>query len=162
LLRFLERNARGLRNLREPAVTYAVTRNIELKAAVVENDERETGIRAFLNFGHTLGHGIEAAGFRLLHGEAISVGMRAAMRIGGTLGMASPPDIAYVDGLIDRFKLPAKAAVDRERVMELIESDKKKRSGRLRWVLPLNGGGVTISEDVPLDVARAALLDVTE
>lgn len=162
LQRFLERNARGLRNLHEPAITYLVARNIELKAAVVANDERETGIRAFLNFGHTLGHGIEAAGYQLLHGEAIAIGMRAAMRIGATLGTATPIDVEYVDGLIGRFGLPAKAAVDRDRVMDLIESDKKKRSGRLRWILPLNAGGVMISEDVPLEVARAALEDVTE
>lgn len=162
LQRFLERNAKGLRNLREPAITYLVARNIELKAAVVANDERETGIRAFLNFGHTLGHGIEAAGYQLLHGEAIAVGMRAAMRIGGTLGTATPIDIEYVDSLIDRFGLPARAVVDRDRVMDLIASDKKKRSGRLRWILPLNSGGVTISEDVPLEVARAALEQVTE
>lgn len=162
LQRFLERNSKGLRNLREPATTYLIARNIELKAAVVANDERETGIRAFLNFGHTLGHGIEAAGYQLLHGEAIAVGMRAAMRIGGTLGTATPPDIEYVDGLIHRFGLPAKATVDRDRVMDLIESDKKKRSGRLRWILPLNAGGVMISEDVPHEVARAALEEVTE
>jgi 3-dehydroquinate synthetase len=151
-----------LRNLQEPAITYLVTRNIELKAAVVASDERETGIRAFLNFGHTLGHGIEAAGYQLLHGEAVAVGMRGAMRIGAGLGMATPPDVAYVDSLIDRFGLPAKATVDRDRVMGLIGNDKKKRSGRLRWVLPLNAGGVTISEDVPLEVARAALEEVTE
>ncbi len=159
---FLERNSKGLRNLHEPAISYLVTRNIELKAAVVANDERETGIRAFLNFGHTLGHGIEAAGYKLLHGEAIAVGMRAAMRIGATLGTATPPDVAQVDALIDRFALPAKAAVDRDRVMDLIENDKKKRAGRLRWVLPLGLNGVTISEDVPLEVARAALEEVTE
>jgi 3-dehydroquinate synthase len=88
--------------------------------------------------------------------------MRAAMRIGAGLGTATPPDVAYVDGLIDRFGLPAKAAVDRDRVMDLIGNDKKKRSGRLRWVLPLNAGGVIISEDVPLEVARAALDEVTE
>jgi shikimate kinase/3-dehydroquinate synthase len=162
LQRFLERNSKGLRNLHEPAVTYLIARNIELKAAVVANDERETGIRAFLNFGHTLGHGIEAAGYQMLHGEAIAVGMRAAMRIGGAMGTASPPDIEYVDGLINRFGLPAKATVDRNRVMDLIESDKKKRAGKLRWILPLNAGGVTISEDVPLEVARAALEQVTE
>ncbi|CAN5616881.1 hypothetical protein BH09CHL1_BH09CHL1_31970 [soil metagenome] len=162
LQRFLERNSKGLRNLHEPAISYLITRNIELKAAVVANDERETGIRAFLNFGHTLGHGIEAAGYQMLHGEAIAVGMRAAMRIGGAMGTASPPDIEYVDALINRFGLPAKAAVDRNRVMDLIESDKKKRAGKLRWVLPLNAGGVTISEDVPIEVARAALADVTE
>ncbi|MGH2549732.1 MAG: 3-dehydroquinate synthase, partial [Thermomicrobiales bacterium] len=162
LQRFLERNSKSLRNLHEPTITYLIARNIELKAAVVANDERETGIRAFLNFGHTLGHGIEAAGYQMLHGEAIAVGMRAAMRIGGSMGTASPPDIEYVDALINRFGLPAKATVDRNRVMDLIESDKKKRAGKLRWVLPLNAGGVTISEDVPIEVARAALEAVTE
>ena len=93
LLTFLERNAVNLLALAEPAISYAIWRNVSLKAAVVQEDEREAGIRAYLNFGHTLGHAIEAADYHLLHGEAIAVGMGAAAALGGLhsgLSCASP------------------------------------------------------------------------
>ncbi len=157
LIRFLERNARGLRNLSEPVTTYCVARNVALKAAVVEDDERETGIRAFLNLGHTLGHAIEAAGYTYLHGEAVAVGLRAAMRIGLTMGTTSETAVDQADALLDRFGLPKRADVDPERVMALIGSDKKRTSGKQRWVLPIFDGGVTIRDDVPTEVVRAAL-----
>ena len=82
LAEVLARNAARLSQLEEPATSYVVWRNIALKAAVVAADERETGIRAFLNFGHTLGHAIEAADYQLLHGEAVALGMRAASELG--------------------------------------------------------------------------------
>ena len=83
--------------LDEPAISYLIRRNVALKAAVVEADERESGIRAYLNFGHTLGHAIEAAGYHLLHGEAIAVGMRAATRIGAALATCAAADVARID-----------------------------------------------------------------
>jgi 3-dehydroquinate synthetase len=86
LLTFLERNAANLMALAEPAISYAIWRNVALKAAVVQEDEREVGIRAYLNFGHTLGHAIEAADYHLLHGEAIAVGMCAAAALGAGMG----------------------------------------------------------------------------
>ena len=160
LIRFLERNSTRLRRLEEPVTTYAITRNVALKAAVVAADEREQGIRAFLNFGHTLGHAIEAAGYKLLHGEAIGVGMRAAMRVGRGMGTAPDPIVDRLDHLLDRFGLPKTAAVDPEEVLSLIGSDKKRSAGRQRWVLPLPEGGVQLSEDVPAELVRQALLDV--
>jgi shikimate kinase/3-dehydroquinate synthase len=162
LVRFLERNAHNLRLLSEPVTSYMISRNIELKAAVVENDERETGIRAFLNFGHTLGHAIEAAGYRLLHGEAVAVGMRAAMRIGRDMGTATDLHVQTVDALLDLYGLPKRAPVEPERVMELLGSDKKRKAGRLRWILPLQDGGVTLSEDVPIEIVREALSEVID
>jgi shikimate kinase/3-dehydroquinate synthase len=160
LVRFLERNAHALRNLAEPVATYAVARNVALKAAVVENDEREAGIRAFLNFGHTLGHAIEASGYRYLHGEAIAVGLRAAMRIGLTMGSTNEAAVRHADALLDQYGLPKRAEVNPEQVMSLIGSDKKRSSGRQRWVLPIVNGGVTIRDDVPLEVVRQALDEV--
>lgn len=160
LIRFLERNSARLRRLDEPVMTYAVSRNVALKAAVVEADEREAGIRAFLNFGHTLGHAIEAAGYTMLHGEAISVGMRAAMRLGRAMGTAPDQIVDRLDLLLDRFGLPKMAAVDPDRVLELLGSDKKKSAGRQRWVLPLPEGGVQLVSDVPDELVRQALMEV--
>ena len=161
LLAFLERNGNRLRRLESPAITYAIERNVRLKAAVVEADERETGIRAYLNFGHTLGHAIEASDYRLLHGEAISVGMRAAMRIGLRMEMIGPDDVTRLDALLDAFELPATASSDRETVLAKMGSDKKRVDGRQRWVLPLAEGGVTLRSDIPEFVVLDALREVT-
>ncbi len=161
LLRFLERNVGGLRAPTEPAITYLIRRNVALKAAVVEADEREAGIRAFLNFGHTLGHAIEASGYTLLHGEAIALGMRAATRIGAAIGTCDEETVRRIDGLLDAFRLPDAAEIDEERALALLGSDKKRAAGRVRWVLPLAAGGVAMRDDVPLNVVRAALRAVT-
>ena len=157
LLRFLERNASALIELREPATTYAIRRNIALKAAVVEADERETGIRAYLNFGHTLGHAIEASGYRYLHGEAIGIGLRAAMRIGNEIGAASKDQIDQMDRLLDAFGLPQSATAPRDTVLEKMRSDKKRAGGVQRWVMPRREGGVEIRADVPAAAVNRAL-----
>jgi len=162
LLPFLERNASALRMLQEPATSYAIRRNVALKAAVVAADEQEQGIRAFLNFGHTLGHGIEAADYALLHGEAVALGMRAAARIGRSVGTCDSGWVARIDDALDRFDLPRAAPVEPSRVLEKVRSDKKRAAGRLRWVLPLGGGGVTIRDDVPETVVADALRAVIE
>jgi len=161
LMRFLEKNADRLQRLEEPALSHLIRRNVALKAAVVAADEREAGIRAYLNFGHTLGHGIEAADYSLLHGEAIALGMRAAARIGESRGTCGPETVAAIDAAIDRFGLPREHAIDDARVLEKMASDKKKSEGRQRWVLPLDGGGVTLRDDVGADAVSAALRAVT-
>jgi len=149
LATFLERNADHLRHLRHPATGYLIRRNVALKAAVVEADERESGVRAYLNFGHTLGHAIEAAGYALLHGEAVAVGMRAAARLGSRVGACGPDDTGRIERLIDLFGLPAASPADPARVLALLGSDKKRQAGRPRWVLPVTGGGVELRQDIP-------------
>ncbi len=157
LLRFLERNAAPLTALAEPATTYLIRRNVALKAAVVQADEREAGIRSYLNFGHTLGHAIEAAGYHLLHGEAVALGMRAAMRIGASLGSTDEETVRRVDALIDAFGLPSEAPFDEDMVMQIMARDKKRVAGTQRWVLPVPGGGVSIRTDVSETVVREAM-----
>jgi shikimate kinase/3-dehydroquinate synthase len=145
----LERNAAHLRTLDEPAVSYLIWRNIALKAAVVAADERESGIRAFLNFGHTLGHGIEAADYRLLHGEAVALGMRAEAELGVLCETCGRAEADRISGLISAFGLPDEAPFDVGVVLERMKSDKKRVGGRQRFVLPRDGGGVVIRDDVP-------------
>jgi 3-dehydroquinate synthase len=157
LLRALERNARQLTCLAEPATTYVIRRNVALKAAVVEADEREAGLRAYLNFGHTLGHAIEAADYRYLHGEAVAAGMRAAMRIALELGLVGEADAARLDRLIELYGLPATVEVAPDVAMRLMVSDKKRVAGSQRWVLPRAEGGVAIHEDVAEETVRQAL-----
>ncbi|MGI8478042.1 MAG: 3-dehydroquinate synthase [Thermomicrobiales bacterium] len=161
LLPLLERNATALTSLSEPATTHVIHRNVALKAAVVEADEREGGIRAFLNFGHTLGHAIEASGYRHLHGEAVAVGIRAAMRIGLALNEVDRSEVARVDSLLDRYGLPARVEADREQVLRTMVSDKKRDAGVQRWILPIGGGGVGVRTGVDPSVVRGALDSVT-
>ena len=161
LVDVLRRNVAHLKRLEEPATSYVVWRNIALKAAVVAADEREMGIRAYLNFGHTLGHAIEAADYQLLHGEAVALGMRAAAECGVICGTCRPEEAERIARLIEQFELPDSASVDVQRVLARLTSDKKRVLGRQRYVLPLDGGGVTIRDDVPEDAVRRALATVS-
>lgn len=160
LLSFMERNVASLGELGEPSLSYLIRRNIALKAAVVTADEREGGIRAYLNFGHTLGHAIEAAGYRLLHGEAIALGMRAAARLGVRVGTCDEATRARIERTLDMFGLPRQTDADPQRVLALVQSDKKRVAGTVRWVLPLTGGGVVSTVDVPPAEVVAALMEV--
>ena len=158
LLSLLELNNDALRARQTAALSYLIRRNVALKASVVREDEREASLRAILNYGHTLGHGIEAAGYRYLHGEAIAVGMRAVGSLAVRLNLVDHETISQHTRLLDAFGLPARAAVDPDRVMAHMAKDKKKAAGQQRWVLAKRGGGVTVTTDVPLDLARQALL----
>ncbi len=152
----LRLNADALLRLEEPLTSWVIRQNISLKAAVVEADERESHLRQILNFGHTIGHGIEAAGYALLHGEAVAVGMVAATTIAGEKGMV---DAAFRDrlvALIEAFGLPTSAEFDPGVVREKMARDKKKASGAQQWVLPVEAGGVEIRTDVDESaIARA-------
>ena len=156
LLTFLERNVANLLTLTEPAISYAIWRNVALKAAVVQEDERESGIRAYLNFGHTLGHAIEAADYQLLHGEAVAVGMCAAAALGASVGTCAPDVGARVHALVRAAGLPEAASADEARVLTLLLSDKKRVAGRQRYILPRDGGGGAIRDDVPEGAVLAA------
>src|SRR5699024_8812476 len=106
LIRVLERNVDRLAKLEEPLTSWVIRQNIALKASVVEADERESRRRQILNFGHTIGHGIEAAGYSLLHGEAVAVGMVAAMSIAVGKGVVPDADRARLVSLIEAYGLP--------------------------------------------------------
>ena len=161
LLGALERNAAALKR-RDPIVTaWLIRRNVSLKASVVAADEREAGLRAILNFGHTIGHGIEAAGYALLHGEAVAVGMRAALCIAVDLELVSQTEADRVIALIGAYGLPTSATVDPATVRRKMTQDKKKSGGKQRWVLPVSRGGVEIVEDVPDEVVDHAIETVT-
>ena len=153
----LRRNAPRIRCLEEPATSYLIWRNIALKAAVVTADEREMGIRAYLNFGHTLGHAIEASDYHLLHGEAVAVGMRAEGWVGVEMGTCSDADAQEIEAALRAFDLPLAARFDSGTALERMTSDKKRVAGRQRFVLPLAGGGVVVRDDVPDSAVERAL-----
>ena len=139
------------------AVTHVVTRSVELKARVVEADERETsGARAALNYGHTFGHAYEAvAGYgRLLHGEAVSIGMARAARLAEALGRIPGDIVTRQDHLLRRFGLPTSPTVlqptpDPAQLLEVMTRDKKTVGGVPRFVLPDRIGQVSLVDGIP-------------
>ncbi|MBE0610163.1 MAG: 3-dehydroquinate synthase [Dehalococcoidia bacterium] len=137
-----------------------IARSVAIKAAVVSNDEREAGRRTLLNYGHTIGHAIEAVtGYAdYLHGEAVSVGMRAAGLISVELGLLSEDEFGRQQAMLRAFGLPESApGVPVDAVLEATLLDKKVRAGSVRWVL-LEGIGNAVTRDgVPDEVVRRAV-----
>ena len=128
-----------------------ITRSLQVKIEVVEEDPYEQGRRAVLNLGHTAGHAIEQlSGFALRHGEAVSVGMVAAAEIATALGLAEPALPARIAAALAVHSLPVRCPpLDGEEIWEMIGRDKKKRGRQLRWILPRAIGRVEIVSDVP-------------
>lgn len=138
-----------------------IARSAAIKARVVSGDEREAGARTLLNYGHTVGHAIEAAaGFSgYLHGEAVAIGMRAAGIIARERGLLAPDALARQQALLRACGLPERAPdVDRGAVREAMRGDKKVRDGAISWVLLDRIGHAAVHRDVP-DEAVAAALD---
>jgi 3-dehydroquinate synthase len=137
-LDWLDQNLERLR-LRDPdALEYAVKRSCEIKAQVVGIDERESGLRAILNFGHTFGHAIEAGlGFgEWLHGEAVGCGMVMAVELSHRLGLVDAAYAKRLKGIIERAGLPVRGpALGVERYLALMRHDKKAEAGEIRFVL---------------------------
>jgi 3-dehydroquinate synthase len=135
-------------------------RSAAAKARVVAADEREGGLRAILNYGHTLGHVVETlCGYGTwLHGEAVAIGMAAAGEIAVAMGLWSRADQARQLALIDAAGLPRQwPQLDPEAVLRCLQGDKKVREGRLRFVLPTAIGSVEIRDDVERDTILEAL-----
>jgi 3-dehydroquinate synthase len=135
---WLEKYMEDLLARERGALVYAVRRCCELKAAVVAADERESGVRALLNFGHTFGHAIEAGtGYGAwLHGEAIAAGMVMAAALSRNLGLVQAADVARVRRLIERAGLPvAGPTIAPQQLVELMAVDKKAAQGKVRFVV---------------------------
>lgn len=120
------------------ALTRLIVRSVEIKAETVARDEREAGPRKLLNFGHTIGHAVEAeSGYRLLHGEAVAIGMVAEARIGERVGATQRGTAERLRGVLGRIGLPTSIPPDLpvEAVLERARSDKKARAGRTEYAL---------------------------
>jgi len=146
---------------REPdALAYAIRRSCENKAAVVAADEREGGIRAFLNLGHTFGHAIESGmGYGVwLHGEAVAAGTVLAADLSRRLGYLSEADVERTRALLRRAGLPDAAPdLGVEAYMKAMEIDKKVEGGKMRFVLLKAIGAAFLGADIPPDILAATL-----
>jgi len=135
---WLELHIDELRNFDAGALTHAIRRSCEIKAAIVAEDEREQGRRALLNLGHTFGHALEAVGNyeRWLHGEAVGIGTALAARTSVALGWLKPSECERVERLLSRSGLPTRAAkVDVDELLEHMRGDKKADQAGLKLVL---------------------------
>jgi 3-dehydroquinate synthase len=139
---------------------HLLERSAAAKAAVVAADEREGGLRAILNYGHTLGHGIETlSGYgTVLHGEAVALGMVAAGELAVTLGLWSADDQARQRAVITKAGLPLQLpSLDPEAMLRTLQSDKKVKDGQVRFVLPTAIGRVSIRNDINPELVRRLL-----
>ncbi len=159
LLDFIAANTDEILACQSDVMCDLVARNVAIKAAVVAGDERETGTRAHLNYGHTVGHAIETiAGYgNLSHGAAVSLGMVAANAMAVARGLISPADAEKVRDALEALKLPTTySGLNVEQVWDVMQRDKKARGGRVRMVLPTELGRVDIFNDTSVDeVAHA-------
>ncbi|MFW6437629.1 MAG: 3-dehydroquinate synthase, partial [Armatimonadota bacterium] len=149
-------------NLDGPTIEYLVARNCQIKAEVVEKDPREAGLRAVLNYGHTVGHALERAAdhWGLRHGEVVGAGIVAESRIAVKLGISDEATAERQEALIGAYGLPTSVRVSAEAALSALERDKKIEAGRLRVPLVPEIGSFRLMEDVDLEVVRDALRSV--
>lgn len=136
-------------------------RSCQAKADVVSQDEKEAGLRAILNYGHTIGHAVESlTGYtQVLHGEAVGIGMVAASRIAVALGLWDETCDKRQFALIEKAGLPTAipSGVATDDILEALQTDKKVKAGRVRFVLPTQIGAATVTDRVTAEVIRQIL-----
>jgi 3-dehydroquinate synthase len=156
---------------RSPAREHAIATSCRAKAALIERDERETGERALLNLGHTFGHALEAAaGFsdRLLHGEAIAIGLALAFAFSARLGLLPQEEAARVERHLAAVGLPTNPAAvsggfpGADALLELMTQDKKVRRGKLTFILARGIGASFVAPDIEPALVRAFLAEKLE
>ena len=158
-LGWIEDHLEALRALDKPALAYAVKRSCEIKAAIVGRDEREAGLRAILNFGHTFGHAIEAGlGYGAwLHGEAVGCGMVMAADLSSRLGLVESGYVQRLLRIVERAGLPLRApALGADRYLELMRLDKKAEAGAIRFVV-IEAPGHAAVREAPDAMVRAVI-----
>lgn len=161
----LERDVDALLAVEPTATTAIIARSINIKASIIEGDERESegGRRALLNFGHTLGHAVEAVtGYRLwLHGEAVSAGMVFAARLGWRMGVTPREVVERLEALLTRFGLPTRLdGLSAPALLRAALWDKKARGGRVRWALLTALGESALFDGAPESAIRETLLEL--
>jgi 3-dehydroquinate synthase len=140
-----------------------IRRCCEIKAHVVELDEKESGLRAVLNYGHTIGHAFETvAGYcNLVHGEAVALGMVLAARISASLGHCTRADVDRITSLITRFGLQVVLpVVERNCLLEAIQTDKKSRNGSITFICNQGIGGFALEQLLPEKMLTLCGLEV--
>ncbi len=164
LFDIFEEHAEDLMAMKPDISTEVIRRSMAIKAQVVSEDERETqGRRILLNYGHTIGHAIEAAtGYgQYLHGEGVSVGMMGAAIISQRMGLITEEVVNRQRSLLERFNLPTSAPdVEAGQVFKAMSLDKKTEGGSIRWVLLEDVGRAVVRRDVPTELMEETVLSL--
>jgi len=163
LLKLLENNFKDLLKLKRDISAKVIAQSAAIKCRVVSEDEKETGIRTILNYGHTVAHGLEAATNygHFLHGEAVAIGMMAAAKLSHRLNLLSAEAVEYHKSILGKFGLRVECrGVVLEDVLEAMELDKKVKDRTIRWVLLKDIGRAVIRSDVPRDEVLQVLKEV--
>lgn len=151
----------SLENVGDSFLETIITRSCQAKADVVGQDEKEAGLRAILNYGHTIGHAVESLTHyqKFVHGEAVAIGMVAAGKIALEMGLWTQPEAERQNALITKAGLPT--AIPTELaiadILETIKSDKKVKAGKVRFILPTAIGKVIITDQVTPEIISKAL-----
>lgn len=167
LFKYLENNYKKVLKLDEKSLAHVILSSSSIKAKVVEEDEFDrTGARAVLNYGHTIGHAIEAAsGYsgRYEHGEAVAIGMVIAARISSALGLTSPAVAGRIESLVKKCGLPASIkGLKLPAIRQALLRDKKFIRGKNRFILPTGIGAVRIVEGISNSIIENTIKEYTE
>ncbi len=157
---YLEQNREKALSLDLPCLEKIIKRSCEIKSDVVSLDERERELRMILNFGHTIGHAIEAVtSYKTYrHGEAVAIGMVYASAIAARLNHLSKADLQRIVKLIEAFNLPLKMeGISPDAIISSLKRDKKVRDGKVRFVLPRRIGEVFVTDEVTEEIVRAVV-----
>lgn len=149
---YLEDNLTSIFALEPECLKHIITVSCKIKARVVEQDETEKGLRAILNFGHTIGHALEALTHytHFKHGESVALGMIAASRIAQKMDMIGEDVLQRITALIEKAGLPTTMpTIDTIDLIDRLKKDKKVRNSKVRFVLPQKIGAVLVRDDVP-------------
>lgn len=168
---WLEENGRDVCAMEPEALSYAIEKSVHAKALIVAADEREQGRRALLNLGHTFAHALESAARfdgRLLHGEAVSLGMVMAFDLSVRMGLCSPEDLARVEEHLISVGLPIRASfidpalnTSPKNLLDIMGRDKKTEKGKMAFILVDGIGQAFVNRNVPLDLVRSVLKNST-
>jgi 3-dehydroquinate synthase len=158
--RFLEMNRKEILALDSHVLEDVIARCCKIKAAIVEADEKESDLRRILNFGHTIGHAVEAvSGYTLAHGSAVAMGMVAAAELAVLTGILDSREKERLENLIREYGLPVAipADYDRARIQEYFQADKKTIGGKVFFVLPTSIGKVIITDEIEAGMVAEVL-----
>jgi len=158
---FLEKNLERIKSFDGEALEEVVSRTAQIKAEVVTEDEKDTGLRNILNYGHTIGHAVESVSdFKMRHGPAVAIGMVAAARISNKMGMLADDELDRLKNVIERAGLPIKIpGLEKEKILHMIKHDKKVLKDKVRFVLLKSIGSVLVTDEVSPALVEEVLAD---
>lgn len=158
LFKFMEENKSNILELSQTHIKHIIKRSCEIKAQIVSMDERESGLRAILNYGHTVGHAIETeTGYcRFLHGEAVAIGMCLESGLSEKIGVLDKRLVLRIKSIIDSYGLPSEIPADIHisTLIKHMKFDKKVEAGQIKLILPERIGKVTIRKGNIEDIKR--------